>query len=128
VAAAGYPPLPDLPSAAGETAGDTPRGLTTGFVSIWPTRRGPARTGPIDTGPRATARSGGTERIEPAPKSRQRRLAANHAPSRDPRAPTRAGSAVRAGNLVAKVSTQRRTIPVALYAATHAVRLVNARI
>src|ERR1039457_6335278 len=28
--ATGYPPLRDLPSAAGETAGDTPRGLTAG--------------------------------------------------------------------------------------------------
>ena len=36
------------------------------FASTWTARPGPARTGTIDAGPRATARSGGTERIEPA--------------------------------------------------------------
>jgi hypothetical protein len=95
MAAAGYPPRRDLPSAAGETAGDAPRGLTAGFVSTWTTRPGLARTGPIDAGPPATARSAGTERIEPPAAADRVRgdPLANHAPLRDPCAPTRAGSA-----------------------------------
>jgi len=65
MAAAGYQSRRDLLSAAGETAQDTPRGLTAGSTLTWTTPR-PRQDGKTGKGSPATARSGGAGRMEPS--------------------------------------------------------------